>query len=193
VTWTIGDLRTIGYFASRPEPRPDLLDAPAVELICTVSECSSPWPDGWMERWAHNELWLFDALATIESMIPAGQGKDFVRYGVKALPVEFTKDGPQPRKALLPMDEPQPEPIPASFVRLGYDLAQWHGVGWECSALSCNGMAARYGANRFCLVDSFELAVQAATDFARWDGKDVEPGPYVVLELWADRVPARKS
>lgn len=57
----------------------------------------------------------------------------------------------------------------------------------ECSPLSCNGYADELGANRFCLFDTFEQALTAAQRFAAEDV--AEPGPYVVLEVWAEREP----
>ena len=53
--------------------------------------------------------------------------------------------------------------------------------GFECSPLSCNGLAASLTANRYCLFDTLEAAMVAAE---RFSVGGAEPGSYYVVEVW---------
>mgnify|MGYP003338897221 CR=1 FL=1 len=44
----------------------------------------------------------------------------------------------------------------------------------------------RIATNRWCLIDDFAAALRVAREFAR---RRPEPGPYALIEVWADRVP----
>lgn len=50
----------IGYFPRKVSLQTALLQNPAVEEICSVSECISPGPDDWINHWRHNPLGFFD-------------------------------------------------------------------------------------------------------------------------------------
>ena len=50
----------IGYFSKQTMRRstsPDL--PPNVDELCNVA-CASPGPDGWIDLWLHNDMWLYD-------------------------------------------------------------------------------------------------------------------------------------
>ena len=50
-----------------------------------------------------------------------------------------------------------------------------------CSSLSCNGMAAEYAVNRYCLIDDVATTIPIAC----WLGTgNCEPGAYCVVEVW---------
>ena len=51
-------------------------------------------------------------------------------------------------------------------------------------------MAATIATNRWCLIDAFDDALRVAHEFAL--GK-VEPGPYVLIEVWAERWPGNPT
>ena len=53
-------------------------------------------------------------------------------------------------------------------------------LGLECSPLSCNGLAAEFEINEFCLLPSLDQAVDAAERFSR---EQPEPGDYYVVEV----------
>jgi hypothetical protein len=73
------------------------------------------------------------------------------------------------------------EPIPGSFVSLGFDVAnKTYSPFFECSPLSCNGMAEEVPVNRSCLIETLEDAIAFAERCAR---EEPEPGPYYVLEV----------
>jgi hypothetical protein len=189
MAWSPEDLRTVGYFAKTLVRPPAGFGGPLVDFVCSVSDCDcvTRSPDGWIGRWLHNDLWLFDTLATLEQVIPVDRAADYLRYGLRTLPVSFDED----RELPLDVSTVHPEPIPGRFVRLGFDLCSRSlGHGLECSPLSCNGMAAAGQVNRFCLVDTFDQALDLARLFGR---QRPAPGPYVLLEVWADRVPGDDS
>jgi len=190
--WAAADLRTIGYFAKVPCRRPEWLRAPQVERVCSVSDCVAErrLPDATL--CAANGLALFDTLAAIDAFVPPDSAAPFVRFAFRSLPVMFGSiagsEGEQP----LDLVAVRPEPIPAHFVPLGYDACQ-RGYTLECSPLSCNHKAAEFATNRWCLLDDFEVALRLARDWGRAGGVGVEPGPYVLLEVWADRWPDQGS
>lgn len=77
-------------------------------------------------------------------------------------------------------------------MRLGFDICgRYMQTTLECSPLRCNGLAAEYGANRWCLLDTLEQAIAAVESFERRVAEP-EPGPYVVLEVWVERLPTRE-
>jgi len=73
------------------------------------------------------------------------------------------------------------EPLPSNFVSLGFDVVSKSvSAFFECSPLSCNGMAAEAPVNQYCLVDALDDAVAAAVRFSH---EEPEPGPYYVVEV----------
>ena len=183
--WSAADLRTVGFFAKRVAPRPGDFDAPGVDWVCSVCDCGAitQSPAGWIGRWLHNGFWVFDTLALLDRVVPPAEAGEFLRYGLRTLPVAFDQEGETP----LDLSATSPEPIPGDFVRLGYDLcSRTAGTNLECSPLSCNSLASEWSANRWCLVDAFDDALRAARAFARGNA---EPGPYVLLEVWAHVAP----
>lgn len=78
------------------------------------------------------------------------------------------------------------------YVAIGYDLAggpslSVHGepvydvLGFGCSPLSCNGRAAEFNVNRYCLIDNLEKAIRAGEHFGR---TEPEPGPYYLYQVF---------
>jgi hypothetical protein len=168
----------IGYFPKKVTPRPEWLQAPAVREICSVSECIASGPEGWITHWVHNALGVYDTEQLAASIIPAGtQGDAFRLYAYRLLPILFRA------RAQEPLDLPRLEvqPLPETFVSMGFDVVSRSvGMAFECSPLSCNGMATQFEVNEHCLVTSPEGAVEVA----RWcAGEEPEPGPYVVVQV----------
>jgi hypothetical protein len=60
----------VGYFPKRIMRRDSWLKAPAVREIWSVSECISKGPPDWINKWRHNDLWLYDTRALAESVVP---------------------------------------------------------------------------------------------------------------------------
>ena len=183
----------IGYLPKQVTAATGDIHAPAyagVEEICSVSECIAKSPPEWVDKWAHNtETWLFDMLEAAWSVVPALRTRERYRlYAYRLLPTLFHESGEETEH---PLPEPTAVPIPDGFSRLGYD-AVVRDVGktegelnippsFGCSPLCCNGMAAEYPVNRYCLVDGLDTAVPMARHFATGN---CEPGPYCVVEVW---------
>ncbi len=60
----------IGYFPKQVATRPDWLEADRVKEVCSVRECVSAGPDGWVSRWAHNGMWAFDDEQAAWGVVP---------------------------------------------------------------------------------------------------------------------------
>jgi hypothetical protein len=185
--WTVDDLQTIGYFAKQPLRPFESASLPKhIEWVCTG--CWPDEPPDWFTSYRFNELFVFDTLALLESVIPPDSAAKYLRLGLRSLPVQFADDGHGGVRELpLAVASVKPEPIPAHFVRLGFDVTSRSSQSTlEHSPLSCNGMAAEIATNRWCLIDAFDDALQVPGAFVRGGAKE---GPYVVLEVWAERQP----
>ena len=108
-------------------------------------------------------------------MTPPADG--FAVFAYRLHPVQFAKGQIQH----IVIDELSVEPLPAGFESLGFDIVSKSiSAYFECSPLSCNGMANEVPVNRFCLVDGLDQAVSLAERFSR---EEPEPGPYYVLDV----------
>jgi hypothetical protein len=169
-----------GYFAKRIEPKPEDLNAPGVAEICSVSHCISKAPEGWIDRWLHNELGWYNRLADATAVVPAGQSAACRVFAYRIFPV-FFRHGSR-HDLVLPADV-HPDPIPDTFQSLGFDAVNKQpdvGFLFGCSPLSCNVMAAECAANAHCLFNSLEDAVSWAV---RFSVEQPEPGDYYVIEV----------
>lgn len=168
----------IGYMAKRTEaPSPKLGLPPHVVEICSVSECISSGPSDWMKAWRHNELFLFNSPELAFGVVPEAERQAFDLYAYRALPKEFWEDRSEP----WPLPELGVTPPDAGFQSLGWDLvSRSSGTSFECSPLSCNGLAAKIPVNAQCLLSTPEeaLALAESAELQR-----AEPGPYVVAEV----------
>jgi hypothetical protein len=72
--------------------------------------------------------------------------------------------------------------VPSDFVPLGYDVVciQPNYMDFNCSPLSCNGLAREMAVNRHCLIEDLEEAIRLAQ---RFDVEQPEPGPYYVVQV----------
>jgi hypothetical protein len=119
-------------------------------------------------------------MADAMRVIPSGQESRFRLFAYRIYPDVFTARG---RVALTVPENVQPEPIPGEFRSLGFDSASKSmetALGFECSPLSCNGMAAEISANEFCLFPGLNEAIAGAERFA---AEQPEPGDYYVIEV----------
>lgn len=171
----------IGYFPKRRILQPLGLEVPHVAEICSVSNCISEGPDGWMEHWIHNELGAFDSPEAARSVVPAQEQADFTVHAWHLYPARFVKG----EKQLLPVTVSPVSAMPRHFERLGIDLVQKNeGASYfGCSPLSCNYLAREIVVNQFCLIDDEERALRMAHDFSL---TEPEPGPYYAIEVWRE-------
>lgn len=170
----------IGYFPKKIEIATEAMDLPGVAEIWSVSECISAGPEGWIQRWAHNDFGAFDTVEIARSVIP-GAAQSYTVLGYRLWPEEFDDGGARPIA------------FPAHFTALrvqtgyqtvGYDAVSASSGQFECSPLSCNGGAREFSTNPKCLFATLEEALAAAPKFAT---ESWEPGPYRVVEVMAPR------
>jgi hypothetical protein len=174
-----------GYFPKRIELTPPTLNVPGVREICSVSDHISVGPNNWIERWLHNDFGWFNRIADAIGVIAPGQEAQFSLFAYRLLPDKFTTDGRVP--VAIP-ENVCPEPIDDAFQSLGYDSVNKSMdsvLGFECSPLSCNLMAAEIPANEFCLFPDLKVAIAGAKRFA---AEQPEPGDYFVIEVLKRRV-----
>jgi hypothetical protein len=173
-----------GYFPKRIALKPDWLDAPAVREVCSASNCVSHAPEGWVYHWLHNEFGWFNSPSDALAALPADKKTAFRLFGYR-IHLQVFRNGAQ-HELTLPSDV-RPDPIPASFSTLGFDCVSKSMesiLGFECSTLSCNSMAAEMGANEYCLFDSLADAIAGAS---RFSVEQPEPGDYYVVEVLEQR------
>lgn len=152
----------IGYFPKRTLKRPDWLKARGLEEVCSVSNCISEGPDGWIDQWRHNDMWAYDSPELAWSVVPEAVRGEFDLYAYHMFPVEFVEGEQRP----FPSPPLYVQPLPPSFERLGCDaVSRSCGTSFECSPLSCNRMAEHVPTNRHCLVDDAETAFRVASEF----------------------------
>ncbi len=157
---------------------PEGLKPCGVEEICSVSSCMSPAPENWINHWRHNELWAYDTQEIAWSVVLPELQHAFHLYAYAMYPLRFIHGEQQP----FSIPELNVQPWPKSFIRLGYDgVSRSLDTNFECSPLSCNGMAERFAANRYCLIDSEQKGFELAQRFSE---SEPEPGPYHVVEVW---------
>ena len=169
-----------GYFAKQVVSRPEWLNAPGVREICSTSNCVSPAPDGWIDRWLHNEFGWFNRASDAAAVIPPERTELFRVFAYRIHPELFRNGHAQ--SFVLPADV-HPDAIPRTFQSLGFDSVSKSSasvLGFECSPLSCNGMANEIAANEYCLFDSLEAAIAGAS---RFSVEQPEPGDYYVIEV----------
>ena len=173
----------MGYFPKRTSKKPDWLQTPRVVEICSVSDCVSKPPTGWINRWLHNALWVFDSPTIAWDVVPVDQWSEFDLYAYRLFPVEY-ESGEQnafeiPRLIVVPISD--------SFEFLGFDaVSRSLGTHFECSPLSCNGAASDHEVNKYCLVNDSDSAFRLAREFSE-GGSGTEPGPYYVAEVFRER------
>ena len=172
----------VGYFVKRVERRPEWLDAGVAE-VCSVSNCISQPPEGWIEHWLHNDFGLFNRVSDAIGVVGPDRRATYRLFAYRLYP-EFFRHGAREPFAGAAV---APDPIPPTFRSLGFDAVSKSMesiLGFECSPLSCNSMAAEMHTNIHCLFESLEAAILGATRFSL---EQPEPGDYYILEVFEER------
>ena len=178
----------LGYFAKRRTPVPAGYDLGAAVEVASVSNCIAQGPPDWIDRWEHNDAFFYDSPAKARAVISADDAAEYIVYAYRSTQTFEVNASPEPYVINV-----APEPMPVSFERIGYDVvSRDRSATFECSALSCSGLAREVAVNRYCLLDSFDAATELAK---RCDVEQPEPGEYYVIEVWREpvNVPARAS
>ena len=168
-----------------------------VDQVCSVCNCLSAPPDGWVDRSDFNRACCYDTEAAALATVPPAAKDDFELFAYSLVGEKLDADGGrvavEPDDFLDPRLPPLPQP-PAGglpgFDPLGWDVVSHEGhLGFGHSPLSCNSMAEEIPVNRACLIGSLEEALKLAQ---RFDREAPEPGPYFVVRVMR-RVLARAS
>ena len=188
----------LGYRAKQPwtpDPKWWPAEASNVEHVCSVSDCLCEPPPGFVERWDFNRAYCYPTEALALATVPEGRVRDYPLFAYWFMPVARDAAGREyplsPHDHFVSDGEPlSPDPGELrDYEVLGYDIVSTQGTasyGFECSPLSCNGMAERVNVNRFCLVDRLDVALEAART---WNAEElppeelVEPGNYIVVKV----------
>jgi hypothetical protein len=182
--WTDSEVQVsfhfAGYFSKKIASRDAWLQAPAVTQIWSVSECISKGPENWIQKWRHNDLWLFDTPELAESVVAAGERHLFATIGYRIWHSGFDAG----REDNLTMADAGTAVFDPAFQSLGFDAVVRSLNGFGCSPLSCNGAAATHPTNERCLFPTVEAAIAGAKEFSAgtW-----EPGVYWVVEVLGRR------
>lgn len=177
-----------GYLLKRVTPPAGWFDVPAVEEICSVSDCANEDVVDVQKAWAHNDLGVANTPEVLWRLVEA-EGQDASNaqlFYYEAYEREMESDGwsfdPSRWKPLdrMPTGDPSTASPPASAQLLGYDIVVF-GDFLEHSPLSCNGVATILPVNRYCLLATLEEAVSAIENGAFGDG--CEGGSYTIFAV----------
>ena len=174
----------VGYFPKVTAQRDDLktendeiwLKSEVVEEICSVSDCISKGPGGWIDKWQHNDLGFYDTEESALNVIPDNQEK-YDLFAYRLFPLQF-KEG----KAIDYKVESNALEDLNPYKFIGFDIvSKTVSDFFECSPLSCNGACEEYLVNKYCLIEQLKDAYNAAIEMGQggW-----EPGPYYLLEVY---------
>jgi hypothetical protein len=172
-----------GYMAKRVVTRPDWLPAERVSSIYSVSGCLSSDFTDYIGFWRHNGYGLFDAPDIITDIARENRidlaGTMLFFYEVHERQFksgEWTSFEPEPSSGT-------DVSVPAAKALEGYDVVTFSvQTSPECSALSCNSLAAQGETNARCLLQSFE---QARTLLEGGAFDNPEPGPYRIFAVYS--------
>jgi hypothetical protein len=156
---------------------------PHILEIGSVSDCLSERPPSWQENWDFNRSSFWNDEASALATVPVG-GIGFRMHCYRLVPLLFSGGMPRVVEASELFTETLPDlPVSnnvSSYQPLGFDVVETSPLGFGCSPLSCNGMAAEIPVNRYCLIADLEMALDVGQ---RFGVEQPEPGPYVVVEV----------
>ncbi|MDM8006186.1 MAG: hypothetical protein QUV05_08585 [Phycisphaerae bacterium] len=170
----------IGYFPKRTTGHTHWINNPVVEEVCSVSECLSEGPPNWIDKWKHNDRWVYDTEEMAWSVIDDDR-KAYDMYAYKMFPIVFdgAKEEPWAIGSTARGDL-------SGYQFLGFDIVnRTCDSTFECSPLSCNGGFNQYPVNRHCLIDDLEDAWRICREIATEaeEQGSWEPGPYYLVAV----------
>jgi len=177
-------LRFLGYGARRTEA-PSGWASFGVEEVCSAADHVATRPDGWVDRWDFNRACCYDTEAGALATAKGESGFQVLAYAlVEAKLDEAANEIAIAAESILVEGLPDlpTGPVPSGFVPLGYDVVciQRSYMDFDCSPLSCNGLAREIRVNRHCLIDDLDDAMRLAQ---RFDLEQPEPGSYYVVQV----------
>lgn len=171
----------IGYFPKKTAGPDEWFGGSAVEEVCSVSCCISRGPVNCIEKWEHNDWWVYDSEEVAWSVIDDDRTVYDI-YAYKVFPVVF--DGA--KEESVPV-KPAAQHDLSGYEFLGFDIVnRTCDSTFECSPLSCNGGFNHYPVNRHCLIDYLEDAWRICREIAA-EAKEQgswEPGPYYLVAVY---------
>lgn len=169
----------IGFFPKITECPEPFRDA-GLDEICSVSECISKGPPGWIDAWKHNEWFVFDSEELAWERVP-GDRAPYDMYAYKMFPIKFDGD-------LTPVKvEPTAAGDLTDYEFLGYDMvSRTYSAEFDHSPLSCNYGHQEFRVNKRCLIDDLAYAWGIASEIAASAKQkgDWEPGPYYMVAVY---------
>jgi hypothetical protein len=178
------DMVPLGYMAKHVAVRPEWFKAAVVDEVLSVSPCVSQDFADWVNYWRHNGYWLFDSPSVIQALAleHSLDISDCRWFYYEAHGLAYGEDGEGWGSiAANPEFKTSVQP-PSNAILRGYDVVSYScGNAAECSPLSCNHMAEEIVTNRYCLLDSFELAHRLIDQRLFID---CEPGPYRIVAVY---------
>ena len=173
----------IGYVCKQLKPPPPEFEPRGLREIASVSNCIVDRPDGWLTLWRHNDWFLYDSPDLAREVARDCQAYDWPVSAYLVKPIEYRPEGEVSFSVASTA-----QPIPSYFQLLGWDVAsRCFTPEFECSPLSCNGLATEVGVNELCLLESEDEAVAFAR---RCAAEQPEPGTYFVVEIWRELIAA---
>lgn len=177
-----------GYFPRRIAMPTGPRIPPQVVLLGNAGHCDGLRPEYWERTWRHNELGLFDNLELAWGIVPPAERTAYRLFGYSFLPL-LVVNGVQQQ---LDLPALSPDPLPADWVRLGFDPVTFSGLvpvqqnELKCfghSPLSpfCNGRCGDIPVNPYCLLETVTDGLARVREFSNGGG---EPEPYVLVEVW---------
>ena len=116
--------------------------------------------------------------------MPVEDRADFELFAYRLYLVVFADGREEPMEEWYELPV---EPMPRSFVRLGWDAVEGgKHQSFGCSPMSCNAgcdIVEIANKNRYCLVSTEEVGIDLARHFSICQP---EPGPYRVVEVWRE-------
>jgi hypothetical protein len=178
------DAVLIGYFPKKLKTDTTDLNAPHLTEVCSVSSCIAEAPEGWLQLWKHNDVFMYNSVEEAFSILKElkEDEDEYNIYAYKLYPIKIDKGNITSEKVV----SEKVEPLSKEFNLLGYDAVnktQDYGE-FECSPLSCNYGLEIMKTNKYCLFETFENAFEGAKKFSEGLG---EPGPYYILEVYRKR------
>ncbi len=170
----------VGFFPKVTQRTPAWLGVQSVREICSVSNCISDGPEGWIDHWEHNAHGFYDSEEQAQ-VVAAPNSEEFDLYAYHLFPMRCIGDVLEPVTI-----ESAAAPPPVDYEFLGYDIVTKSVSDFfECSPLSCNYAAREYPVNQYCLIADRDQAYQALQEISRVG--TYEPGPYYLFQVYRKR------
>lgn len=182
----------LGYIAKKPWVPANAWDPEGkagVELVCSVSGCLATRPLKWVDRWDFNRATCHETAEAALAAVPAHERGEYALFACWLVPVRERTAAGLVEEAFAPGLPALPDvPGPADYEVLGHDVVALRKdvLGFMCSPLSCNKLAAIERVNRFCLVDERDRAAALAEKLST-PGAGHEPGTYYVVLVARER------